>query len=101
MCKRHPYAPAAHLASEGAYEGQTVSLDLRKREWGVPHETSHGWKFHWWALWLIWPLIELTKWATPLVLIASATVTASLGEFGAQCVAITLIVAGVALLRRN
>jgi hypothetical protein len=59
------------------------------------------WGFPWWTLWLIWPLIGLAKLVTPLVLNTLAAMTGSLGERGALLVALLLIVAGIALLRRS
>ena len=101
MCKRQRYAPEAQLASEGAYEGQTVRLDLHERECGTRRSVGQGQRFPWWALWLIWPLMELVKWGTPLALGAFATVAGSLGTLGAPIVALLLIASGIALLRRS
>ncbi|HET9224051.1 MAG TPA: hypothetical protein VFO07_16175 [Roseiflexaceae bacterium] len=99
MCKRHTFAPETRLASEGAYEGQTMRLVSHERKCGMHRLDAHIWGFPWWALWLIWPLIELAKLVTPLVLNTLAAMTGSLGELGAQFVALLLIVAGITLLR--
>jgi hypothetical protein len=101
MCKRHIFAPDIRLAGEGAYEGQTMRLGPREPGPGMRRANSHGWGFHWWMLWLIWPLVALSKWITPLVLSTLATVTGSIGELGAQLVAVLLIIAGISLLRRS
>jgi hypothetical protein len=101
MCKRHTHAPEVRLASEGAYEGQTMRLDPHEQAWGMRRANGHSWGFPWWALWLIWPLIGLTKLAAPLVSETLAAFTGSLGVLGAQFVAVLLIVAGIALLRRS
>jgi hypothetical protein len=101
MCKRHTFAPEAQLASEGAYEGQTMHLGSREHTCGMRRFNGHIWGFPWWALWLLWPLIVLTKLTTPLVLNTLAAMTGSLGEHGAQFVALLLIIAGITLLRRS
>src|SRR5262245_51260134 len=101
MCKRHAYTSEAQLAGEGAYEGQTMRLNLHEGEPSTPRAARHGWGFSWWALWLIWPLIELVKWGAPLAQSAFAAVASSLSGAGAPIVAVVLIVAGIALLRRS
>jgi polyferredoxin len=101
MCKRHAYTFEAQLAGEGAYEGQTMRLDLREREKGARRVAGTGQHFLWWMLWLIWPLIGLVKWGTPLALSAFAAVAESLGTIGAPIVALLLIAAGITLLRRS
>ena len=99
MCKRH--TPEIRLASEGAYEGQTIRLDLREQVWGMRRANGHNWGFPWWTLWLIWPLIGLAKLVTPLILGTLAAFTGSLGILGAQFVAVLLIIVGITLLRRS
>jgi hypothetical protein len=101
MCKRHTFVPEPQLASDGVYEGQTMRLDPRQQALGIRQANGHCWGFPWWALWLIWPLIGLTKLTAPLVLGTLAAFTGSLGIFGAQFVAVILIIAGIALLRRS
>ena len=101
MCKRQRYAPEAQLASEGAYEGQTMRLDLYERERSTHRSAGQDQRFHWWALWLIWPLIVLVKWGTPLALGAFAAVAGALGGLGAPIVALLLIAAGIILLCRG
>jgi hypothetical protein len=101
MCRRHVYTSEAQLAGEGAYEGQTIRLDLHEREYGTRRSSGQGQRFPWWALWLIWPLMELVKWGTPLALGAFATVAGSLGTLGAPIVALLLIAAGITLLCRS
>src|SRR5262245_41743053 len=101
MCKRQRYAPGAPLASGSAYEGQTMGLNLLEREWGTHRLASHTQRFHWWVLWLIWPLIVLVKWGTPLALAAFAAGAATLGALGAPIVALLLIAAGIILLCRG
>ena len=101
MCKRQRIAPEAQLASEGAYEGQTMRLDLHEREKGTCRPAGQDQRFHWWVLWLIWPLIALVKWGAPLALGAFAAVARTLGALGAPIVALLLIAAGVILLYRG
>ena len=101
MCKRQRYTPEAQLASEGAYEGQTMRLDLHEREQGTRRAVGQGQRSPWWALWLIWPLMELVKWGTPLVPGAFTAVAGSLGALGAPIVALLLIAAGIILLCRS
>jgi hypothetical protein len=99
MCKRHIFVPETRLASEGAYEGQTMRLDSRGQAWSMRRTNGHG--FPWWTLWLLWPLIWLAKLATPLVVEMLTAFTGSLGVLGAQLMAVLLIIAGITLLRRN
>jgi hypothetical protein len=101
MCKRQRYTPETQLASEGAYEGQTMRLDLHETEWGTRRPAGAGQSFHWSALWLIWPLIALVKWGTPLALGAFAAVAGALGELGTPMLALLLIAAGITLLCRS
>jgi hypothetical protein len=106
MCKRKSYlSDQPKLATEGAYEGQTVRLDSRD---GVAHERrqrhscgGHG-GFPWWTLWLIWPLIGLAKWFVPLYLGAFTAAMAQLSAAGiAPFVALALIVIGLVLVGRR
>jgi hypothetical protein len=101
MCKRYTYTPEAQLASEGAYEGQTMRLDRRQDEWGVRRAAGHYWRFPWWTLWLIWPLILLLKWTVPLALSVISTAAGALNGLSAPIVALVLIAVGIALLRRS
>lgn len=98
MCKR--YTSEAQLAGEGAYESQTLRLDLNERG-RIPNARPARISAPWWALWLIWPLIALVKWSTPLAAAASAAIAGSLGATGAPIAALLLIAAGIILLRRN
>jgi hypothetical protein len=103
MCKRKRYQvdqPA--LATEGAYEGQTMRLDPR----GGSHDRGHSCRqaggFPWWTLWLIWPLIGLAKWFVPLYVGAIGAGLARLSAAGlAPFVAIALIALGLVLIGRR
>lgn len=110
MCKRKPYRiqPPA-MAAQGAYEGSTTRLAYGE---AAPPErpTSEGRRsryhghFPWWSLWLIWPLIGLLKWALPLYTGALAALRDTLSMQAqpvAMIMAVLLIVAGLALIRRG
>jgi hypothetical protein len=104
MCKRkfHQIDQPA-MAVNGAYEGQTVRLDGRSIT-RAERRTRWPGGFPWWSLWLIWPLIGLLKWAAPIYLTALAALrdtTSTLAEPAAAIVAVLLIVAGLALIRRG
>ncbi|MEO7909964.1 MAG: hypothetical protein ABIV47_09960 [Roseiflexaceae bacterium] len=106
MCKRKSYlSDRPMMATEGAYEGQTVRLDARdsvSHERRDHHSCGHHGGFRWWTLWLIWPLIGLVKWFVPLYL---AAITASLAQLSmvgaAPLVGLALIVIGLVLIRRR
>lgn len=91
MCKQRP-AHENQAAVEGAYQGQTIRLDLHgeRRKRFLCH-----------ALWLIWPSIVLVKWATPLMWAALAAITGALSASLVSVAAILLIVAGAALWLRS
>ena len=110
MCKRHTYqANAPAMVAQGAYEGKTTRLAYG--ESALPEgymsegrrNRRHG-HFPWWSLWLIWPLIGLLKWVAPIYL---GALTALRDTFSTQAqpvamiVAVLLIVAGLALIRRG
>ena len=109
MCKHKRYLSdqpmMAAMATDGAYEGQTVRLDSRDR---VSHQrrerhscAGHG-RFPWWTLWLIWPLVGLAKWFVPLYFGAITASLAQLSTAGiAPFMAIALIVIGLVLIGRR
>jgi hypothetical protein len=112
MCKHKSFvseqptiATMPMMATEGAYEGQTVRLDSHDRVLHQRRERGscggHG-SFPWWTLWLIWPLIGLAKWFVTLYL---GAITVGLTQLSANgvvpFVAIALIVIGLVLIRRR
>ena len=102
MCKRKTHRMDLNaLATEGAYEGQTVRLDQRD----IANIERHGDRHHsfpWWTLWLIWPLIGLAKWFVPLYLGALTAAFAQLSTAGAAPIAaFALIVVGIVLISRK
>jgi hypothetical protein len=106
MCKRTTYqVDGSMMATEGAYEGQTVRLDARDstrtERYAQRAAGRHG-SFPWWTLWMIWPLLALAKWFVPLYAGAVAAVFAGISAFGAApIVAIALIIVGLLLIRRK
>jgi hypothetical protein len=110
MCKRKSYrieSPA--MAVQGAYEGKTTRLAYA--EAALPERSMleerrngrHG-HFPWWSLWLIWPLIGLLKWMVPIYIGALAALRDTFSTQAqpvAMIIAVLLIVAGLALIRRG
>jgi hypothetical protein len=102
MCRRKSYRiDSSTLAAEGAYEGQTMRLDQRDIA-NVERRVNWRRGFPWWMLWLIWPLIGLTKWFVPLYVGAVTAVFTQLSAAGvAPFVAFALIVVGLVLISRK
>ena len=102
MCNRTTHRmDMSAMATEGAYEGQTVRLDQRDIA-NVERRVDRHRSFPWWTLWLIWPLIGLAKWFVPLYLGAFTAVVTQLSTAGAApIVALALIAVGIVLIRRK
>lgn len=92
MCKHQRPAHDTRAVAEGAYQGQTLHLDL--------HDERRK-RFLCHALWLIWPSIVLVKWATPLMWATLATIAGALSASLVSVAAILLIVVGAALWLRS
>jgi hypothetical protein len=92
MCKHQRPAPEIQTATKGAYQGQTIHLDL--------HDDRRK-HFLCWALWLIWPLILLAKWTTPLIWAVLVTIAGALSASLASIAAIMLIIVGAVLWLRS
>jgi hypothetical protein len=90
------------MATEGAYEGQTVRLESRDGALAQRPERERHSGFPWWTLWLLWPLIGLAKWFVPLYLGALTAIVAPLSAAGAApFVAFALIAVGLVLIFRR
>ena len=98
MCKHKTYQiDHRAMATEGAYDGQTVRLDRRTEQTIRRHNG-----FRWWMLWMIWPLVALAKWFVPLYVGAATAILAQLSAAGAApFIAVALIVVGLLLIRRR
>ena len=103
MCKRtYRHEQIAPVAA-GAYQGQTIRMSGSD---GPGSERRHNWArgFPWWALWLIWPLIGVLKWAAPMSASALAALRDNVGAFerpATALVALAMIIIGLALIRRR
>ena len=98
MCKRYAYRPAERAALDGPYEGRTMQLELSGDAGSTRDASCRRASFPWWALWLIWPLVILAKWVTPLTLGMIAALGGALGGVGLTIAAVAMIVVGGALL---
>jgi hypothetical protein len=92
MCKHQSPANEIQAATKGAYQGQTIRLDL--------HDDRRK-QFLCWTLWLIWPLILLAKWTTPLIWAALVTIAGALSASLVSIAAIMLIIVGAMLWLRS
>jgi hypothetical protein len=57
----------------GAYEGETIHL----RDQVAKPQCSSSFRFSWWMLWLIWPMIALIKWTVPMLVATVGSVAAA------------------------
>lgn len=104
MCRRSDRPARQAAGSQESYEGRT----LRLAPAGGPRvERSGACRWHgfpWWALWLLWPLAGLVKWAAPIYLSALAALRAPFGALpvpAAALAAVLLIAAGLWLIQRD
>ena len=108
MCRRYKHTSDALVAAApGAYVGKTIRLDANEASSAERNEARiNDWRggFHWWMLWLIWPIIAIAKWLVPVLLSALAAAAEQLSALDlppARLTALLLIVIGFALLRRR
>ncbi len=92
MCKHQRPAHEIQAAVAGAYQGQTMRLNLH----GDRRKRSLCWAF-----WLIWPSIVLVKWTVPLIWAVFAAVAGALSASLVSIAAIMLIIVGVMLWLRS
>lgn len=100
MCGRRK----AHMrmkTEQDVYEGQTTRLDAQVAQTAFARHRMH-WRgsFSWFMLWMIWPMIALVKFVTPLVFGLVTTTIGALNSVTVPLFPLVLIGLGVALLLR-